>query len=98
MLARWRTIATMAINRPAAMMLAGSLVTMSRMGKAAAEQSEANEMYRLIESTTMKMAMSIPATSGVMAARTPNDVAMPRPPLNFKKTGQLWPAMLASPA
>src|SRR5690625_2598978 len=57
-----------------------------------------NEECRVLEDTHSQHTASNSANSGCSAANTPNAVATPLPPLNFKKTGYKWPKNTATAA
>ena len=60
--------------------------------------TEPREMYRLTAVTVRNVAVAISAATGTINAKLPSAVSMPRPPLNCRNTGQLWPTKTTSPA
>ena len=58
---------------------------------------EASDTYFVIEKTMAHMAIVINKIFGAMTAATPSVVATPLPPLNFRKTGHMWPQTADNP-
>lgn len=58
---------------------------------------EPNDTYPQIATTIAKIIITIKADHGVVASRTPKEVATAFPPLNFKNTGKTCPITAAIP-
>ena len=57
--------------------------------------SVANEAYRPTNRSSRKIGTTIAPASGLSASKAPAPVLPPAPPLKFRNTDQLWPAIAA---